>query len=140
MSLKRDEMPERIPCARQPRKLLVVLSADEVVQLLEAVSSLKTRAALTTAYAAGLRAPVAVILKVRYIDSGRMLIRVKHGKGGKDRYAMPSAQLLGILRTYWKLARPGDCLFPGPRTRSTGFCAGSVFGLRFVPLWTAGNP
>ena len=50
-------IPERIPYAREPRKLPVVLSADEVVQFLEAVSSLKSRAALTTAYAAGLRAP-----------------------------------------------------------------------------------
>ncbi len=113
MTLKRDEIPERIPYARQPRKLPVVLSADEVVQFLEAVPSLKTRAALTTAYAAGLRASEAVNLKVRDIDSGRMLIRVEHGKGGKDRYVMLSAQLLGILRTYWKLVRPGDWLFPG---------------------------
>ena len=75
VTLKRDEMPERIPYARQPRKLPVVLSADEVVQFLEAVPSLKTRAALTAAYAAGLRASEAVNLKVRDIDSGRMLIR-----------------------------------------------------------------
>ena len=64
VTLKRDEMPERIPYARQPRKLPVVLSADEVVQFLEAVPSLKTRAALTAAYAAGLRASEAVNLKV----------------------------------------------------------------------------
>ena len=113
VTLNRDEMPERIPYARQPRKLPVVLSADEVVQFLEAVPSLKTRAALTAAYAAGLRASEAVNLKVRDIDSGRMLIRVEHGKGGKDRYVMLSAQLLGILRAYWKLARPGGWLFPG---------------------------
>ena len=113
VTLKRDEMPECIPYARQPRKLPVVLSADEVVQFLEAVPSLKTRAALTAAYAAGLRASEAVNLKVRDIDSGRMLIRVEHGKGGKDRYVMLSAQLLGILRAYWKLARPGGWLFPG---------------------------
>ena len=72
VTLKRDEMPERIPYARQPRKLPVVLSADEVVQFLEAVPSLKTRAALTAAYAAGLRASEAVNLKVRDIDSGRI--------------------------------------------------------------------
>ena len=83
VTLNRDEMPERIPYARQPRKLPVVLSADEVVQFLEAVSSLKTRAALTTAYAAGLRASEAVNLKVRDIDSGRMLIRVEHGKAAR---------------------------------------------------------
>ena len=75
--------------------------------------SLKTRAALTTAYAAGLRASEAVGLKVGNIDSGRMVISVEHGKGGKDRTVMLSAQLLAILRTYWRLARPRHWLFPG---------------------------
>ena len=117
VTLGHGEIPERIPYARQPRKLPgklpVVLSADEVVRFLEAVPSLKTRAALTTAYAAGLRASEAVGLKVGDVDSGRMVIRVAHGKGGKDRYVMLSAQLLGILRTYWRLARPPRWLFPG---------------------------
>jgi site-specific recombinase XerD len=84
-----------------------------VVRFLEAVPSLKTRAALTTAYAAGLRASEAVGLKIGDIDSSRMVMRVEHGKGGKDRYVMLSAQLLAILRTYWRLARPKDWLFPG---------------------------
>lgn len=113
VTLRRDEIPERIAYARQPRKLPEVLSADEVVRFLEAVPSLRTRVALTTAYAAGLRASEAVSLKVANIDSGRMVIRVQQGKGGKDRYVMLSAQLLGILRTYWRLARPKDWLFPG---------------------------
>src|SRR5258705_12099837 len=103
ITLGHGEIPERIAYAREPRKLPVVLSADEVVRFLEAVPSLKTRAALTTAYAAGLRASEAVGLMVDDIDSGRMVIRVEHGKGGKDRYVMLSAQLLGILRTYWRL-------------------------------------
>ena len=60
VTLGHGEIPERIPYAREPRKLPVVLSADEVVRFLEAVPSLKTRAALTTAYAAGLRASEAV--------------------------------------------------------------------------------
>ncbi len=54
--LKQEDLPERIPYARQPRKVPVVLGADEVVRFLEAVPSLKARAALTTAYAAGPRA------------------------------------------------------------------------------------
>ena len=83
------------------------LGADEVVRFLEAVPSLKARAALTTAYAAGLRASEAAGIKVANIDSSRMVIRVEHGKGGKDRYVMLSPQLLTILRTYWRLARPG---------------------------------
>jgi integrase/recombinase XerD len=113
VTLNRPEIPERIAYAREPRRLPVVLSADEVVRFLEAVPSLKSRTALTTAYAAGLRVSEVVALKVADIDSGRMLIRVEQGKGGKDRYVMLSAQLLAILRTYWRLAKPRHWLFPG---------------------------
>jgi integrase/recombinase XerD len=113
VTLKQADVPERIPYARTPRKLPVVLSADEVVAFLEAVPGLKARAALTTAYAAGLRASEAAGIKVANIDSSRMVIRVEQGKGGRDRYVMLSPQLLGILRSYWKLARPAHWLFPG---------------------------
>ncbi|MGB7855418.1 MAG: tyrosine-type recombinase/integrase [Pseudolabrys sp.] len=113
VTLGHAEIPERIAYARTPRTLPVVLNADEVVRFLEAVPSLKTRTALTTAYAAGLRASEAVGLKVGNIDSERGVIRVAHGKGGKDRYVMLSAQLLRILRVYWRLARPKEWLFPG---------------------------
>jgi site-specific recombinase XerD len=113
VTLDRGEIPERIAYARTPRKLPVILSADEVVRFLEAVPSLKARAALTTAYAAGLRASEAVSLKVANIDSARMLIQVHHGKGAKDRTLMLSPQLLTILRAYRRLARPEEWLFPG---------------------------
>ena len=73
----------------------MVLSADEVVRFLEAVPSLKARAALTTAYAAGLRVSEVTSLRIADIDSGRMMIRIEHGKGGKERYVMLSAQLPG---------------------------------------------
>jgi integrase len=79
--LNRAEIPERIAYARTPRKLPTILSADEVVRVLEAVPSLKARAALTTAYAAGLRPSEAVSLSVGDIDSARMLIEVRHDKG-----------------------------------------------------------
>jgi integrase/recombinase XerD len=116
------EIPERIAYAREPRRLPVVLGADEVVRFLEAAPSLKARTALTTAYAAGLRVSEVTRLRVgdivpkarpRHDESGRMLIHVENGKGGKERYVMLSAQLLGILRTYWRLARPAQWLFPG---------------------------
>ena len=113
VTLNRGEIPERIAYARMPRKLPDILSPDEVVRFLEAVPSLKARAALTTAYAAGLRVSEVVSLKVGDIDSDRMLIQVRHGKGAKDRTVMLSAQLLDILRAYWRLARPTDWLFPG---------------------------
>ena len=126
ITLGHGEIPERIPYAREPRKLPVVLSADEVVRFLEAVPSLKTRAALTTAYAAGLRASESVGLKVGDVDSGRMVIRVAHGKGGKDRYVMLSGQLLSILRTYWRLARPQNWW---PRRDEADRCPGAARGL-----------
>jgi site-specific recombinase XerD len=113
VTLGRTDLPERIAYAREPRKLPLVLSADEVVRFLEAVPGLKSRTALTTAYAAGLRASEAVRLKVGDIDSGRMMIRIEEGKGAKDRYAMLSPQLLTILRGYWRLVRPHQWLFPG---------------------------
>lgn len=90
VTLKQADLPERIPYARTPHKLPVVLGADEVVLFLEAVPSLKARAALTTAYAAGLRAAEAACIKVADIDSSRMVVRVEQGKGGRDRYVMLS--------------------------------------------------
>ena len=113
VTLGRTDIPELIPYAREPHKLPVVLSADEVVRFLQAVSGLKSRAALATAYAAGLRAAEVASLRVADIDSARGVIHVRHGKGGKDREAMLSPQLLAVLRTYWRLARPKTFLFPG---------------------------
>jgi integrase/recombinase XerD len=113
VTLGQATIPERIAYAREPQKLPVVLSADEVVRFLEAIPSLKSRIALTTVYAAGLRVSEAVMLKIADIDSGRMVIRVEQGKGGKDRYVMLSPQLLRILRGYWRLTRPKRWLFPG---------------------------
>ena len=113
VTLGETTIPERIAYAREPRKLPTVLSADEVVRFLESVSSLKARVALTTAYAAGLRVSEVAALKVRDIDSRRMVMRIEHGKGDKERYAMLSQTLLGILRVYWRLARPPRYLFPG---------------------------
>ncbi len=113
VTLGQNEVPERIPYARKPAALPDVLNRDEVVRFLEAVPSLKCRVALTTAYATGMRVSEVVAVEVRNIDSGRMVIRIEHGKGGKDRYVMLSAQLLGILRAYWKLTRPQRFLFPG---------------------------
>ena len=119
VTLRQADLPERIAYAREPQKLPVVLSTEEVVRFLEAVPSLKCRAALTTAYAAGLRASEVASLKVADIDSSRMVIRVEQGKGGRDRYVMLSPQLLGILRAYWRLARPPHWLFPGQRRRAS---------------------
>jgi site-specific recombinase XerD len=79
----RQEAFARIAIAKEPKKLPVVLSADEIVRFLQAVPGLRSRAALTTAYGAGLGVSEVASLSVGDIDSGRMLIRVEHGKGQK---------------------------------------------------------
>ena len=113
VTLGQAQIPERVPYARVPKKLPVVLDQDEVARFLAAVPSLKIRVALTAAYAAGLRASEVTRLKVCDIDSKRMVIRVEHGKGGKERYVMLSKQLLAMLRDYWRSERPVLFLFPG---------------------------
>ena len=99
VTLGQDEVPERIPYARHRQGLPEILSRDEVVRFLEAVSSLKCRVALTTAYATGLRVSEVVGVEVRNIDSGRMVIRVENGKGGCAQVAScGSAPLMRSLR------------------------------------------
>ena len=83
------------------------------MHFLDSIDSLKHRAILMTAYAAGLRVSEATHLKVTDIDSQRMMLRVDQGKGRKDRYVMLSPRLLEELRAYWKAVRPTLWLFPG---------------------------
>ncbi len=110
VTLKR-EFPD-IVCAKRPKKLPVVLSPSEVGQLLATPKKLKHRAILSTLYAAGLRVSELVGLRVADIDSKRMVIRVRQGKGNKDRYVMLSPNLLKLLRAYWQERRPEEWLFP----------------------------
>jgi site-specific recombinase XerD len=112
-TLGHGEVTDRMPFVREPRKLPVVLSPQEVARFLQAAPGLKYRAALSVAYGAGLRANEVVSLKIGDIDSTRMVIRVEQGKGRKDRYAMLSEHLLELLRAYWKTSRPQGWLFPG---------------------------
>jgi integrase/recombinase XerD len=118
-TLDRPEISRKLIRLRYPRKLPTVLSADEVARLLAAAKSLKHRAALAVAYGAGLRVAEVASLKVGDIDSTRMLIRVERGKGGRDRNAMLSPDLLTLLRAWWQDGRrqgvmlPGGWLFPG---------------------------
>ena len=113
VTLGRGEVTERMPFVREPRKLPVVLSPEEVARFLEAAPGLKYRAALSVAYGAGLRANEVVSLKIGDIDSARMVIRVEQGKGRKDRYVMLSEHLLELLRAWWRAGRPQGWLFPG---------------------------
>ena len=113
VTLKRHDIVEHTHFIREPRKLPVVLSPEEVARLLDAAPGLKYKAALSVAYGAGLRANEVISLKVGDIDSKRMVIRVEQGKGRKDRYVMLSPHLLDLLRAWWKAARPQGWLFPG---------------------------
>jgi integrase/recombinase XerD len=95
------------------KRLPVVLSSQEVQAIFSATRNLKHRALLMTIYSAGLRVSEVVHLKVSDIDSQRMMIRVRQGKGQKDRYTLLAQRTLEVLREYWKEYRPQDWLFPG---------------------------
>jgi len=119
VTLDRPDLSRRFILVRYPRKLPAVLSVKEAGRLLAAAPGLKHKAALGTAYGAGLRVSEVAALKVDDIDSTRMLIRVEQGKGRKDRNAMLSPQLLELLRLWWcegkrrGLMLPHGWLFPG---------------------------
>jgi integrase/recombinase XerD len=113
VTLKQDWVMQDIVCAKKPHTLPVVLGLDELTRFFRAITNLKHRVILMTAYAAGLRLAEVAQLRVADIDSQRMVIRVDQGKGRKDRYVMLSQKLLVVLREYWKVARPRDYLFPG---------------------------
>lgn len=113
VTLGRRRVTEKLTSVREPRKLPVVLSPEEVARLLDAAPGLKYRAALSVAYGAGLRASEVISLRIADIDSDRMVIRVEQGKGRKDRYVMLSEQLLHLLRAYWATSQPRGWLFPG---------------------------
>jgi integrase/recombinase XerD len=104
---------DQIPYPRREQKLPEVLSPSEVAQFLGVITKRKHRVALTVAYAAGLRAGEVLRLQIADIDSKRMMIRVRQGKGHKDRYVMLSPKLLDLLREYYKAERPTSWLFPG---------------------------
>ena len=104
-----------LPRPRRLHKLPVVLSPAEMDAFFSHVGTLRYRAALMTAYGAGLRVSEVARLKVSDIDSARGLLRVEQGKGKKDRYAMLSPRLLKAMRAWWKVEQPKVWLFPGSR-------------------------
>lgn len=112
---------------RREKKLPVVLSVAEVHRILRIIRRPRYRACLSTIYACGLRLREGVHLQVRYIDSDRMMVHVRHGKGAKDRYVPLPVPALEMLRRYWRTHRHPEWLFPAP-TKSG------------VPLSTAAKP
>lgn len=112
-TLGRDAGSLSMPPYKKVNKLPEVLSTEEVECLLGAARNLKHRTLLMTTYAAGLRVHEVVNLKLTDIDSKRMMIRVRQGKGNRDRYTILSKRLLEELRIYWKGYRPSEWLFSG---------------------------
>src|ERR1700681_3589606 len=105
VTLRRLDLAAEIYHMREPEKLPLVMSRDEMKRLLAVAGSLKARIMLSLSYGCGLRAGEVVRLKVKHIDSAQGIIRVEQGKGRKDRNLMLSAETLALLRQWWK-ARP----------------------------------
>ena len=113
VTLGRPAMLEYIASPQRPLTLPIILSPAEVATVLRTPRNLKHRAILTTLYAAGLRVSERCQLQVTDIDSARMVLRVRQGKGQHDRYVMLSPKLLPLLRHYWQQEKPRPWLFPG---------------------------
>ncbi len=115
VTLSRPWEFERIPFPRhRQHRQRDVLTQDQLVRLFAAFRRPRFRTFFMTSYAAGLRISETCQLRVDDIESHRMVIRIRHGKGSKQRYTVLSTQLLTVLREYWKLERPTTWLFPGP--------------------------
>lgn len=114
--LGREHARFDIPMAKVPKRLPQILSREEVARLLAHSHNLRDRALLETVYAAGLRLTEVSSLQLTDIESApdRMCLKVRQGKGGKDRYSLLSPRLLDTLRLYWRACRPRHWLFPNP--------------------------
>jgi len=111
--LKRRDMKEDLPYPKRRKRLPVVLSPEEVQRLIAGAKNLYHRTLLLTLYGTGLRRSEVCHLKVRDIDSQRMVLRVQQGKGDRDRDLPLTPTLLAALRAYWRWMRPQTYLFPG---------------------------
>lgn len=111
ITLKREWIIFNLVRPQNRKKLPVVLSPDETRHLLSLIRLPRSRMALTVIYACGLRLNEGLHLRVQDIDSQRMLIWIRNGKGGKDRYVPLPERLAEMLRTYWKLHKPSSYFF-----------------------------
>ena len=112
-TLKRRYLLEDIPRPKRYRKLPEVLSPEEVAQLIDSTSNLFHRTMLMTLYSTGIRRAELCRLQVTDIDSPRMVVHIRQGKGGHDRDVRLSEKLLETLRVYWRWMKPKNYLFPG---------------------------
>jgi site-specific recombinase XerD len=113
VTLGRPEVITHLPFAKRPRTVPVVLSPEEVVRLLDAALPGRERTLLDVGYSTGLRLKELLGLQVRDIDSARLVLHIRHGKGQKQRFVPLSPRLLAALRAYWREYRPASWLFPG---------------------------
>ena len=125
VTLGREWVVAQVARPKAPKKLPVVLSQDEVARFLDALQNPKHRALLMTAYAGGLRLSEVARLRVQDIDSARMVIHVRQGKGHKDRDVMLSPRLLAVLREYWGRIGPGRTSSPDVSPTGRSACAPS---------------
>jgi integrase/recombinase XerD len=112
-TLKRHYPPSEFCYPKTPQRLPIILSQEEVQRMINAATSLLHRTLLMTLYSTGMRRAELTRLKVGDIDSDRMVIHIKQGKGGKDRDVPLSPKLLETLREYWRWKKPREYLFPG---------------------------
>jgi len=112
-TLKRAYPIDEVPYPKAPRRLPIILTREEAVRLVDSASNLFHRAMLITLYSTGMRRAELCRLKVADIDSTRMLIHIRQGKGGKDRDVPLSPKALETLREYWRWMQPKTYLFPG---------------------------
>jgi integrase/recombinase XerD len=114
-TLRRPWNAAETPYPKKVIRLPIVLSQEEVARLIDSAVVPFHRVLLMTMYATGVRRAELAHLKVGDIDSDRMIIRVRGGKGRKDREVMLSPKLLEALREHWKQYKPKEWLFPGGR-------------------------
>jgi integrase/recombinase XerD len=119
-----EDMPV-IPYGKKPKRLPCVLSPEEVLRLLNTTPPGPTRLLFQTIYACGLRINEALHLRAADIDSARMVVHVREGKGNKERLVPLSERLLDELRRYWRAYRPRPWLFPG-RSHQQLLCPSTV--------------
>jgi integrase/recombinase XerD len=112
-TLHRHFLAEYIPFPKAHKRLPTVLSPEEVARLIDSARNLYHRTLLMTLYSTAMRRAELCRLKVRDIDSQRMMIRIDQGKGSRDRDVPLSPKLLETLRVYWRWMQPTTFLFPG---------------------------
>jgi len=117
---------EAVPRPRRPRRLPVVLSKEQILNLFDATPRWRDRVIFMVAYAGGLRRIEVRHLRIEDIDSKKMRIFIHKAKGDKERYVMLSRRLLDCLRKYWLIERPSFYLFPSDKKPGEPLCGDAI--------------